>query len=312
MSFARPDLLPFAVLVPLLLAGHMAVRPAAAPYRRGVQRRAPARPPGRCGAARFPTRGCCPHDAGRRMPGAGRRGPALGRAQCGGPLAVHERGDRRGHLPLHAGGGYRAEPAGACPPVRPALLRELPGDRFGLVVFAGRAYVLSPLTSDHSAIELYLDALDPDMVSQGGSSMCLGAGAGDRPGARFGGLGGGDRVVVLLSDGEALEDEAPIREAVERAARNGVRIMTVGFGTPGGSTIPLVDEATGAVAGQKRDEHGDVVVSRLDEGLLTDMASRTGGIYARADDAAASGPDAGAVQRHAARRGRGHHAGGAA
>jgi hypothetical protein len=51
------------------------------------------------------------------------------------------------------------------------MLRELPGDRFGLVVFAGRAYIMSPLTSDHSALELYLDALDPEMVSQGGSSL---------------------------------------------------------------------------------------------------------------------------------------------
>jgi Ca-activated chloride channel family protein len=51
------------------------------------------------------------------------------------------------------------------------LLRELSADRFGLVAFAGRAYVLSPVTIDHSAIELYLDALDPGIASQGGSSL---------------------------------------------------------------------------------------------------------------------------------------------
>jgi Ca-activated chloride channel homolog len=163
------------------------------------------------------------------------------------------------------------------------LLREMPGDRFGLVVFAGRAYVLSPLTVDQSALDLYIDALDPGMVSQGGSSLAAALAQatdlvrGSQPEA-------GDRIVILLSDGEALEDLEGVRAAAERAARAGVRVMTVGFGTPRGSTIPNVDPNTGIADGLIRDERGEVVVTRLDEQLLRDVAARANGSYFRAAD----------------------------
>ena len=165
------------------------------------------------------------------------------------------------------------------------VLRELRGDRFGLVVFAGRAYVLSPLTIDHSAIELYIDALDPNMVSQGGSSLAA-ALAQATDVARGSEAGAGDRAVLLLSDGEALEEADAVLAAAERAARADVKVITVGIGTPRGATVPDVDPATGSVVGVKRDEYGEVVVSRLDEDLLRDVANRTGGAYVRMDDAA--------------------------
>ena len=166
------------------------------------------------------------------------------------------------------------------------MLRELPGDRFGLVVFAGRAYILSPLTSDHSALELYLDALDPEMVSQGGSSLAAAiAQATDL--VRGSETGVGDRAVVLLSDGEALEDVGGVEAAADRAARAGVRFITIGVGTPDGDRVPDVDPASGQVVGYKRDEAGQIVISRLDENLLRSVAERTGGRYVRMDDAAA-------------------------
>jgi Ca-activated chloride channel homolog len=165
------------------------------------------------------------------------------------------------------------------------LLRELPGDRFGLVVFAGRSYTLSPLTVDHSAIDLYIDALDPQMVSMGGSSLA----AAIRQSTdllRGAEVERGDRVVVLLTDGEVTEEEPEVRAATERAARAGVRIMAVGFGTPMGASIEIVDEASGQ-SRIVRDEYGEVHVTRLDESVLRDIAARTGGSYFRADDAAA-------------------------
>ncbi|MBR9989752.1 MAG: VWA domain-containing protein [Gemmatimonadetes bacterium] len=166
------------------------------------------------------------------------------------------------------------------------MLRELPGDRFGLVVFAGRAYILSPLTSDHSALELYLDALDPEMVSQGGSSLAAAiAQATDL--VRGSETSGGERAVVLLSDGEALEDAGGVEAAADRAARAGVRFLTIGVGTPAGDRVPDIDPASGQVVGYKRDEAGQMVVSRLDEDLLRTVAERTGGRYVRMDDAAA-------------------------
>jgi Ca-activated chloride channel family protein len=158
------------------------------------------------------------------------------------------------------------------------LLRELPGDRFGLVVFAGRAYILSPLTVDHSAIELYLDALDPNMVSQGGSSLAAAiTQATDL--VRGSDQAGGDRAVVLLTDGEALEEADGVRAAAERAQRAGVKVIAIGVGTAAGANIPDIDPSTGEVLGLKRDESGEVVISRLGEDLLRDVARATGGAY---------------------------------
>jgi Ca-activated chloride channel homolog len=92
--------------------------------------------------------------------------------------------------------------------------------------------------------------------------------------------------MVLLSDGEATEEMEDVRAATERAARAGIRVMTVGFGTPAGATITVTDDATGE---QRviRNEVGEPHVTRLDEATLRHIASRTGGAYFRADDGAA-------------------------
>src|SRR5690606_36477868 len=153
------------------------------------------------------------------------------------------------------------------------IVHEMRTDRIGLVVFAGRAYVLSPLTTDHGALDLYLDALDPQIVSQGGSSLAVAlTQAADLARGRV--ETGGDRAVVLVSDGEALEEADAVRNAAERAARAGVRVFTVGVGTDAGSPIPDYD-AAGRSQGYKRDENGEIVISRLDTGLLRDVARAT-------------------------------------
>lgn len=158
------------------------------------------------------------------------------------------------------------------------LLRELPGDRIGMVAFAGRAYVLTPPTVDHSALQLYLDALDPEIVSQGGSSLS----AAIRQATdlvRGEGTRAGERAVVVVTDGEALEDEGPVLDAAARAAELGVVVHTVGVGTRAGGRIPILDPATGRTRDYQRDLGGEVVVSTLNEGLLREVAERTGGRY---------------------------------
>jgi Ca-activated chloride channel homolog len=166
------------------------------------------------------------------------------------------------------------------------VLRELPGDRFGLVAFAGRAYVLSPLTVDHSALQLYIDALDPYIMSEGGSALATALNqATDLVRASD---AAGDRVVVLLSDGEEVAQGIDaVRAAADRTARAGVRVVAVGIGTARGATIPAADPVTGRTAGVVRDEYGEVVTTRLDEETLRMIAARTGGTYVRLDDAAA-------------------------
>jgi Ca-activated chloride channel homolog len=286
MSFARPDLLPFVVLVPLLLAG--AVWMYARRRRRIAQAFSDAHLLERLGGAsllRFPR---------ARLLLVTAAGAALAFAAAGPRWGLTEAEGRA--LSLNIVLAVDISRSMLAEDVEPnrlerarlfgrRLLRELPGDRFGLVVFAGRAYVLAPLTTDHSAIELYLDALDPNMVSQGGSA--LSAAITQATDLVRSTQASGDRVVVLLSDGEALEEPDAVRAAVERAARAGVRVVTVGIGTPQGANIPLRDDVTGVVTGLRRDEYGAVVVTRLDEEAMRTMASRTGGSYVRLGDAAA-------------------------
>lgn len=156
------------------------------------------------------------------------------------------------------------------------LLRELPADRVGLVAFAGRAYTLSPMTVDHGALELYLGALDPGIVSYGGSSLGsalrratdLAQAPETRPG-----------VVVLITDGEALDERSDVLAAVQRAAQQGVVVHTVGIGTSEGAPVPDLDPKTGAMTGYKRGPDGQIVISHLDTDLLRQVAERTGGRY---------------------------------
>ncbi|MEO5509211.1 MAG: VWA domain-containing protein, partial [Longimicrobiales bacterium] len=161
------------------------------------------------------------------------------------------------------------------------MLREMPSDRFGLIVFAGRAYVLSPVTVDHSALELYTDALAPDIVSQGGSSIAAAITLSAE--LARGNKESTEHAVVLVTDGEALEERDAIDDALVRAARAGVHVFTVGTGTPAGGPVPDVDPRSGANGGFKRDEAGNTVISRLDAPMLRHIAEQTGGEYVQLD-----------------------------
>jgi Ca-activated chloride channel family protein len=162
------------------------------------------------------------------------------------------------------------------------LLRELAGDRVGLVIFAGRAYVLSPLTSDDAALEIFLDALDPEVGGTPGSSLAaaLHQGTSLLSATRS----GADRVLVVLSDGEAHESVDAIVAEARRAADAGVRVYGVGVGTERGEPIPVYDAERGRVVGYKRDAQGEVVLSKLGTETLTAMASTAGGAFVRADE----------------------------
>jgi Ca-activated chloride channel family protein len=157
------------------------------------------------------------------------------------------------------------------------LLRDLTDARIGMVVFAGRAYILAPLTSDRSSLQLFVDALDPEIVSQGGSSLA--AAIMQAAGLSRGPEGAaGERAVVLVTDGEAHEAEGEIEEAAERAQRSRVKIFTVSVGTARGAPVPELDEAN-RITGYKKDPFGETVVSRMNADLLQEIARRTGGRY---------------------------------
>ena len=159
-----------------------------------------------------------------------------------------------------------------------------PGDRVGLLAFAGKSYVLSPVTVDGGALDLFLDNLDPSVVGQAGSSIGLTITQGTNLLALT--KSGADRALVVMSDGEGFELQDDVIAAAKRAAENNVSLVTVGFGTPEGSTIPVRENG---VTTHKKDENGQVVVTRYSPTLLQAAAVAANGTFipAEATDKAA-------------------------
>lgn len=159
-----------------------------------------------------------------------------------------------------------------------------PGDRVGLLAFAGKSYILSPITVDGGALDLFLDNLDPSVVGQAGSAIGLTIIQGTNLLSLT--KSGADRALVVLSDGEGFELQDDVIAAAKRAAENNVSLVTVGFGTPAGSTIPIREN--GAVT-TKKDDKGDVVITRYHPELLEAAATAANGTFipAEATDKAA-------------------------
>jgi Ca-activated chloride channel family protein len=137
------------------------------------------------------------------------------------------------------------------------LLAGSNGDRFGLIAFAGRSYILTPLTVDQGALSLFLDNLDPTVVGQAGSSLSRAIRQGTD--LLLSTETGSDRALVVMSDGESFEPVDDVKAAAQYAAQQGVSLVTVGFGTTQGSTIPEPGSRGGAL---HRDETGPVVTPR--------------------------------------------------
>ena len=149
------------------------------------------------------------------------------------------------------------------------LIDKLSNDRIGIIVFAGKAYLQMPLTADHEAAKMYLSAASTETVPSQGTvigdalKMCY---------AAFNGKEKKYKAVVLISDGED-HDENAMQVATEMA-QQGVVINTVGIGSPQGTTI--IDELTGE---EKKDNQGNIVITKLNEQALADIASKGNGVY---------------------------------
>lgn len=152
------------------------------------------------------------------------------------------------------------------------LLAYLKGDRVGLIAFAGEAFLQAPLTLDKGAVLTSLEDLDTNTIPKGGTDI---ASAIRMAIAAFGKGEGMSRALVLMTDGEDLEASGV--EAAKEAAAAGIRIFTIGFGSPSGSLIPVRTEN-----GRNdfvRDESGRPVTSKLDSSRLAEIARETGGFY---------------------------------
>ena len=149
-----------------------------------------------------------------------------------------------------------------------SLLEKLAGERVGLVVFSGTAFLQSPLSADYEILREFLPALGPDFLPEGGSNYGALLEASLQA---FSTTGSADRFLIVLSDGEATDEEW--KSKIAELKKKGIRVLGLGVGTAGGAMIP---DGTGQFV---KDDRGAVVMSRLESGTLQELAQATGGSY---------------------------------
>jgi Ca-activated chloride channel family protein len=152
------------------------------------------------------------------------------------------------------------------------LVRLLQGDRIGLVAFAGSAFLQAPLTLDYNAVTNALEELDTSVIPKGGTNIAAAITAAREA---FGKAEGQTRALIILTDGEELAADGIA--SAKQAAGEGIRIFTVGIGSPEGSLIPVrLDDGRSDFV---RDSAGKPVTSKLDDSRLKEIASATGGFF---------------------------------
>lgn len=151
------------------------------------------------------------------------------------------------------------------------LVMRMQGDRVGLILFAGDAFVQLPITNDYRAALMFISQVNVNMVSNQGTALASALSLAEKSFSPLSGIG---RAVVVISDGENHEED-PLPVA-RRMHESGIRIFCVGVGSPPGSPI-----AAGAGGSFITDRNGQVVVSRLDEQVLSSIAVQSGGAYVR-------------------------------
>lgn len=155
------------------------------------------------------------------------------------------------------------------------LTRHMKNDHVGIVAFADDVEVLLPITSDYKMAESKLRSLSPALIANQGTDIgealevSLLSFSNQSRNAR-------NRVIILITDGEAHDSKA--LEVAERAKEEGVVICCIGIGTPEGTTLKVDGQMI-------EDEDGKMVVTKLNEQLLMDIASATGGVYMRSTNA---------------------------
>ncbi len=160
------------------------------------------------------------------------------------------------------------------------LLQDARGDRMALLAFAGRSYILTPLTLDDGAVELQLDALEPDIASEGGTALAAVLNQGTQ--LLEATTEGGARAMVLMTDGEAHDSLDQIRDAARRLRDAGITLIVIGQGGVSPARIPLRDEA-GRLIEYKKDEAGTEVLTARHDEVLRAIADAAQGIWVPAD-----------------------------
>ncbi|HEV7232424.1 MAG TPA: VWA domain-containing protein [Bacteroidia bacterium] len=158
------------------------------------------------------------------------------------------------------------------------LIDNLQGDEIGLIVFAGKAYVQLPITSDYAAAKLFLDNIDTDLAPTQGTSI---SSAIDLAVESFGEQEGKNKALIIITDGEDHEGE--VVEAAAKAAKKDIVIHTIGLGSPSGVPIPVYQGKK--FTGYRKDREGATIITKLNEQVLKEIATAGHGLYIHATNA---------------------------
>lgn len=154
------------------------------------------------------------------------------------------------------------------------LTDKLGSDKLGLIVFAGDAYVQIPITNDYSAIKMYLDQITPNLISKQGTALSTAINFSVKSFSQDEKV---SKALIIITDGEDHEPDAV--ETAKNVAEQGIRIYTIGMGLVNGAPIPI-----SGTNDFKKDKDGNVVISKLNEKVLEDLAASGNGRYIRANN----------------------------
>jgi Ca-activated chloride channel family protein len=157
------------------------------------------------------------------------------------------------------------------------LVDQMVNDKIGLIVFAGNAYIQMPITTDYVSAKMFLSTISPEIVPVQGTAIGSAIELGSKS---FTPMAESSKALIVITDGENHEDDAV--QAAQLAAEKGIKVHTIGIGLPEGAPIPVTNPS-----GQKtylKDRDGNIVVSKLNERMLQQIAAAGNGVYIRSTD----------------------------
>jgi Ca-activated chloride channel homolog len=158
------------------------------------------------------------------------------------------------------------------------FIDRLKGDRLGIIVFAGNAYIQLPITTDYGSAKLFLSSISPEMVPVQGTNITE---AISKSMESFGEENGKNKAIIIITDGESHEEEAV--EKAKEASEKQIMISTIGIGSESG--VPIPDIRNGRPVGYKKDKQGNTVITKLNTSLLKEIAKSGNGVFVKASNA---------------------------
>lgn len=158
------------------------------------------------------------------------------------------------------------------------LISDLRGDRIGVIVFADKAFVQLPITTDYSAAKMFLSTVNTSLVASQGTAIAEAIKLATKSFADE----EHSKAIIIISDGEDHENDAAMNAAQE-AAKLGIRVYTIGMGLADGAPIPEYNQY-GHQTGYRKDHQGNTIITKLDEQMLQKIANAGNGLYVRASN----------------------------